>query len=224
MVDHGPTSALKVAANNAWWNMNRNSICDFASLSGTAISDSASLFEAAFLATKGVLQCSDDEALTIMGKRLAHDSNDQAFAAELMELDCAIEMFDHTDHEALRNDMKAAARNLDLIENFEMELQSTRQDMLKAKTKRSDANRPRPPTSFDQQEAALWIPPRSHIWIGNTTDQWWGHLVPFKRIVVPWTLTDGDSHAACMVVIKRLWLKHFKATGETKDQCPFNIF
>ena len=133
MVEDGPTPALKVAAKNAWWNMNRNSICDFASLSGTAISDSASLFEAAFLATKGVLTCSDDEALTIMGKRLAHDSNDQAFAAELMELDCAIEMSDHTDHEALRNDMKAAARNLDLIENFEMELQSTRQDMLKAK-------------------------------------------------------------------------------------------
>ena len=136
MVDDGPTGALKVAANNVWWNISRNSICDFAGLDGIGISDSASLFEAAFAATKGVLKCSDEQALTFMGKRLAQDKNAQAFAAELMELDCAIELFDHTDQEALHNDTKAAARNLDTIENFEIELQGRRQYMAKAKKKK----------------------------------------------------------------------------------------
>ena len=141
-----------------------------------------------------------------------------------MEFDCAIELFDHTDHEALRSDINSAARSLDSIENSEMALQSRRQDMTKAKKKRSYAGRPEPPASMSQEEAAMWVPPHSHIWISNSRDQWWGHLKPFKIIVVPWNLTNGDSGEACNLAIKRLRLQHFISTGETKDQCPFNIF
>ena len=81
VIDFGPSTPLKVVANNCFWDMSRTNAQKFVELGEVFINGASSLFETLFQAVKGLLNRTDEEAMQIMGKRLADQTFSKAFAA-----------------------------------------------------------------------------------------------------------------------------------------------
>ena len=195
VIDFGPSTPLRVAANNCFWDMSRTNVQKFAELGEVFINGASSLFETLFQAVKGLLNCTDEEAMPIMGKRLADQNVSQAFADEMRGLDVAMDLFEPQDRDALKSDIKVAEAKEESIADFKVELASQRQTMEKKKKQKLASQRPKVPHIYTQVEAAVWAPAGCSVWLGTTRPEWWGHCPGYRRVWQPYLPGGSLRHA-----------------------------
>ena len=137
-------------------------------------------------------------------------------------MDAAIEIFDASDKQSLNDDMKGAQSKLDNIEDFKVQLAEQRSSVLAAKRQKVLNDRPKLPRAIIQDEAAVFAPPRAHVWISNYRTEWWGHFLDYKRVYMPNANLPGEDDKACQECLRRLWIQHNEHYGFARDHCFYN--
>jgi hypothetical protein len=132
---HGPwEKLLRAAARQAFWKLPATTLRAIASQElGLELSTTQSLFEVLREVVGGVLECTEEEALDICAKRLAHMSNQAGgFDAVVLEMDEAGQFLDaegRTEAQATK-EVKQHAKDLGA---FKGECKATRSSRAKAK-------------------------------------------------------------------------------------------
>mmetsp|Transcript_110224 Transcript_110224/g.351307 ORF Transcript_110224/g.351307 Transcript_110224/m.351307 type:complete len:253 (+) Transcript_110224:3700-4458(+) len=98
VVENGPVEFLKVAAAEGLWDMKLSFLDKLAQHAGLEVLESTgNLCEILFHMVKHILGCDDAVAVAILAKRLAWNYISVMFAAELMQVDEAVEVMEVRD-------------------------------------------------------------------------------------------------------------------------------
>ena len=139
--------------------MCRTDIVRFATIQGVDTPSGGSPFETITVATIGVLQCSQSEALEYAAQRLVSTTNDQRYADHLSNMDAAIEVVDSQDRLGVVDSQNAAIHEQESIQMFSEEMATDRQQV--GTTKRGlHLQNQRYLMSWSKKTARLYIPQR----------------------------------------------------------------
>ena len=227
MLRDGPAHPLVLAAKAAFWQMSRGEIIRFAALKGVHVEGGSSLFTTVLQAVMGVLKCPQERALEITSTRMATEKNSEWCAEQLLNMDEAVELIDHNDKEVYKQANKSAEEKQESMKVFCEEFQLMKQEQIsknaKGKRRKGDPSRSPIPHIMGQEEATLYVPPSVSIWQCNVRREWWGHGVPYKRVVSCWSTAEGESEAI-KICLKRLWMQWLEREGRTREDCPWDIW
>lgn len=232
---------MKIAAKNAWWNLKEVVLKRVAASVGGFVVDPQWNF-AEFLVwwTKHLLECSDEEAFTIVSQRFKNmeygstDILDQFTLIneqeELMDEEDAAET--EKDKEQLKNHRK----QLDVLMQQWMAMKTRvmgkgpccANDKHNARLRKAALNRgekiytsafPRGNDLTQPQLSAL-LPPRCYVWMDCQNGGWQSHYPPFARIGKRWS-SHGGSFGAAVKILRDCWMKHSIITCRpVGEACP----
>jgi hypothetical protein len=231
----GPMPLFKLACHSAFWGLSRTFVVQVADDAGIECEKGASLFDTLFhVISTGLAPMSDDQVLDVIAARLHVSGLRDAFADALLQIDEAIDVFDHDDHKKVREEQEATkvlkAEKEEILSHYRAKRAAvrTRREAAapkargKAKAKAAPA-RLKWPSEVSQADAAKLIPEGSSIWRGLTKRVWCGHHPPARRISAPWDGPGGET-AALRSVVQRLWQTHIDHWGLADNVAPEGLF
>ena len=142
---------------------------------------------------------------------------------DMCECEYVLDAFDADDRKALsveiaaakttrgsRDDFKTDAKAWKITNIYAGEIPTTSLDRRHPLHKHDFP--PRFPTvginNMPQSEAKRYLPPLASIWRSNKIGAWNGHKPPHRRISETFVKRSGDSHAAMLVLCRRLWRQY----------------
>ena len=110
----------KLAAKNAFWKVAAGDVAGAYATEGKAL-DTSSEFSTLFSAVQGELDTSKADTMEILSQRFARFDEEQEFAAELAEVDEAVQVLEHFDQEKVPEQQRAARTAAESAEALEEE-------------------------------------------------------------------------------------------------------
>lgn len=232
-----------VAARCAFHAMSRITMSKIAEFLDIALPADADTFTAAWTLTKGVLQSSDEETLTIMEQRLASLIVRRVCAMnEFMKLDETAEVISKEDAEKIQKHKEALHVQDKTYQDFKdayvVRAKRIRAPAAPAKGRgrgrqgRKGGGRggghpwgerqfPQnfPAGSMSQSELKTFLPPGAFCWMGVGSMTWQGHLRPFPRCSFKWAHAGGPNEAA-RSLLRHLWGDYLVSKGMEPSECP----
>jgi hypothetical protein len=164
--------------------------------------------------------------LDVLALRLPDDEACNAFSAAVQEIDEAVEVLEHFDHDVVRQEQETAASRMAGKSEFQAAYAQRRKEWRLAGTRpkkraasRGPVTKGQLPTQVPQSEAKQYIPAGCRIWRGLVQGSWQGHCPPFSRVHESWRASSEPE--AMRRVIRTLWEQHLALEGLDKSACPW---
>jgi hypothetical protein len=213
----------ELAANNAYWNLKKSALTDLAVYRGIPLESGLSLFDTLFAMVKHELDLTDDETLDIVHTRLVSYTSDVSAVAAVMEIEGAIELFDHQDHQNIRDQQDDANNMVQERKMFRDSFKDKKTEM-RGKKKVVYKKVGLLPSVIQQMEARKFLPPNASIWRDTRRGAWCCHTRPYTRISELWE-KHGSDRAALVKILQRSWLQRLEYDAMPLSSCPIpNLF
>lgn len=223
---------LKVAAAEAFWSIGLTTLKSLSSLVGARPADD-SMFSVLSALVQQVLQCSEEECVDIVKKRVA-TMDPQAFecADALIELDAAVGQLDPDDVKELRQSKdtfdSARAAHASLASAWRAKkaaIVASRSGGGGGRSRSSAAPAaPRlpkypafPNSMLSQPEAAALAPPGAAVWVAWNSGAWASHVKPFPRRSFAWAKWGHEG--ACRLALEAAWRLYLQSEGLPLTAC-----
>lgn len=234
----GKDSLLKVAAQNAFWMVDKTSLERLVRSRGLPLPPGRSLFETIVaLVEKYAGGGTAEEVLAIAAKRLAKMRSADSWTEGILEVDDAVECLDHHDHKVVDNEKKNALDRKAELEDFRKDYRQKASQVHSSKdsagrkrsrqgaaSSSSSSNSPAfparlPPIStIAHGDAKRYAPPGAFVWRSLVSGAWQGHLQPYARCGRSWA--RYGEHEALRLVLADLWDKWLDGQGKGRSDCP----
>ena len=109
---------LSVAAKNAWWNWPRYILDTVALAKGISLAACVSHFDVLYTLTQATIECSDEQALDILEKKLAKLQASKTCLQEIMMVDEAQQCLDEADRDYFRKQQTKGKEEIAELEVF----------------------------------------------------------------------------------------------------------
>lgn len=237
-----PMPLLTVAAECAFWDIERSTLVRLGGFVGAHIEPSMSLFDVVTGLIKHALpEATDERVITIMKQRVAMLSRKNEWTDDLLEVDEAAELLQPGDVKQLRTEQKAARETQAETQKFKA-CYKERAKVIATKAAEAVAGAgqrarkrgknkavaegvgypsrvPRWPEHSVSIEAARSVVPRgATLWRDVRFGNWQGHFQPYPRISRSWA-RYGEL-PALRLVLQNLWSWWLLDRGLDQASCP----
>lgn len=231
-VPEGPPAALlTIAAQYAFWEMERSFVQKLGKHIGAVVPDGSSLLETLAIVVQHVLQCDLDRAMEVLQRRMAVLDLGGQWCDELMEVEEAASLLDRHDSAVMTQQKARATQGKEESKAFRQAYVARRQASsgsgaskgrkhatMSAKSLGLRAGRIPPIGTIPHSQAKQWAPPKSSVWRGVQSGSWQGHMEPFGRISRSWN-RYGEEEALRLVLV-HLWQNFCDLQGVRYEDCP----
>ena len=238
-----PTSLLRFSAQQAFGDLPRPWLLQFAKVRSIETHAADTLFDILWTIVRETLKPIDDDDLLHIMKLRTIRSSLRSVGAELLDVDELRDMMtkdeiqqhakqkeDHESHETHRRDFKAAYKEKKRKVG-ELKIAALAKAKAKCKAKAKAAPNPAedalkrlkalamvPADAILQPQAARMCPPRGHIWNNWKGAAWCGHLPPYARISSLWAVYGHRE--ACLTVLRAMWRRWLADNEMAIERCP----
>lgn len=218
---------VELACRQAFWNLPRSTIYDYARHFKIEAPSGASLFELLWCFIDQVLHLSEEATLEIVHRRVASQQQSDASQA-LLQVDEALEVLEHMDIEVVHQEQerlqRVANENADFAVCYRVKaraVQEKKEASAKRQRKESGLKQITLPHHIEQKDAKKFIPQGGvcSVWRAHTRGEWHGHYKGLPRISESFQ-KHGSSELAFKALLQRLWGFHLSKNGLDKDRCP----
>lgn len=168
---------------------------------------------------QSILNCSEDEALAIVGLRLARMGRTRTVAAgELMQLEDGLDLCTPDDRRQIEEEQRAVRHDEEDFKTLLEQYTLARSRLSKGKPRASHAPHAPLPKDIKQSEVRRFCPPGASIWRNNLQGGWCGHCPPYARTSCLSSLAGGER-AALEAVLRTLWRQFVTLEGLDLSAC-----
>jgi hypothetical protein len=178
-----------------------------------------------------VCNCLAPLAAQKLRHRLAEGEQSSRFCLELAQMDEVDEVLDRYDHQAFKDEVKAATARRDeekvFRDEFRKHMRAMRAEMHKGKKPKAPGAKKAPPDfrGMDQKAARKLVPPTTHIWKDNVDSAWECHVQPFARKSFSFH-KFGSEESSLQECLRHMWRQYSLLEGvDHTTECPiFGLF
>lgn len=234
----GPWRSLsELAAHHGFWQLGRTVVEDIAMFHGIPVRKGDSMFQLLFSVTSKLSKLPDADVLQLLYHRMVGMEKKNAFGAEVLALDEAMETLDESDQRLVIQEQKDIKTRQEHNEMFKSEYKAKAKHILRATANAKPPARKKSkkmPSSFkmtydeafdiSQPEAKAWLPPNSSIWRAVTGKSGWhGHHPPNPRVGCLFDDGIETRRGALHSVLVQLWDQYLTRMGMDWSQCPHDF-
>lgn len=223
-----------VAAESAFWALDKPTLTRLASHWGVRVPAGANLFDLVHSLVASSLPDRDElDVMDICCSRLGALQKKAQFSDELAELDEAVEVLDRNDQKKIQGERRAAVVSKLEAEEYHntfverRQLAQKKQSADGKKKKQSSKRGPAPQMlrlprwpdhNIDIEHVRTLKPLGTTIWFDRRFGSTQGHCEPFPRIGRSWNKYGAGE--TVNIVLRDLWTKFLMKSGKDLHECP----
>jgi hypothetical protein len=221
---------VHIMVKHGCWMMCKTIIREILKHFAIVVRSGADLLETLIVAGVGFLKCTEAQAMDYCHHRIVNMRGGLKFSSELLKCDEALYCMDRYDLEGAHEQQKKAFGLKCEAEAYVAAYARKKREFRpvapgKGKGKKgrgvaAAAGKPLP-LAFAQHEVKDYMPvgPGYSCWRGVVRAEWWAHLPPNKRIVVPLEKHHDDERTCIIAMLQKAWQQHNIHEGLAEKTC-----
>lgn len=224
---------LHVVAKAAWFAFDAAMIKRLRAHAGHPLACGNALLEVLVEATAAILEVSEEAALDICYKRIAHLKGMASFSSHLLQVDEAAEVMDRNDVRAFHNQQKQASERAAELKSLARDYVARRSRVsasgssapsrrgarpVAARKKGLPTTLPADLSKIKHSDIKKFVPEDGRVWKSNHSQAWIGHVPPNATVSRAWR-RYGETESLRLILVA-VWQQHCDLHGLSYRDCP----